>query len=511
MSWLHKSWFHERIMKVQHLNSIAIRIAIAIVIAIVLGIILEVALAAGLGYFETRTGPTADGGGTHLIVSSSTVAVLDPRRSAQMLSSKIVTVMRILATVPEAERQAIVAAASEPRMQFALRAAPLADVETSEPAPLQVLRQLIEIQMGTPQPALLASARRWPDENPEQAGVVSSGSAPRTAALIEIELPDRQWLAVTLPDYLGDAATWPRLLLRLSPLFALIGLLSVGTARRLAAPIRNFAVAAERLGVDMRAPPLAEHGPYELRTAIRAFNLMQERLRRFLEDRTQMLAAISHDLRAPLARLRLRAEFVEDEEEQRKIFGDLDAMNAMIDTTLAFARDATRQEPRKLVDLSILVEDVCEDVASSGGTAIYQGPRRIDVTCRLSDIRRAITNLVENAVKYGGSARVDILREAERFVIVIDDDGPGIPWQEQERVFAPFYRLDPSRNPDKGGVGLGLSVARTIAREHGGEVTLANRDGGGLRVRIELPAEVATVSDAAAIRSKSEPGPPYRR
>jgi signal transduction histidine kinase len=185
----------------------------------------------------------------------------------------------------------------------------------------------------------------------------------------------------------------------------------------------------------------------------------------------------------------LRAELVSDGEQQRKMFNDLEAMNAMIDSTLAFARDDARREPRRLVDLGVLIGDVCEDVADSGCTAFYCGPRGIDITCRPSDIRRAITNLVDNAVKYGGSARVDILCEDERVVIVIDDDGPGIPLPEQERVFAPFYRLEPSRDPGKGGVGLGLSVARTIAREHGGEVTLANRDGSGLSIRVELPAE----------------------
>jgi signal transduction histidine kinase len=274
----------------------------------------------------------------------------------------------------------------------------------------------------------------------------------------------------------------------LSPLVVLAGLLSVWTARRLAAPIRDFAQAAERLGVDMTAPPLAERGPHELRTAIRAFNLMQQRLRRFLEDRTQMLAAISHDLRAPLARLRLRAELVEDDEQQRRMFSDLNVMNAMIDTTLAFAHDDARQDPRRLVDLSVLVADVCEDIADVGGKACYLGPRGIDVTCRPSAIRRAVTNLVDNAVNHAGSARVQIVREAKRVVILIEDDGPGIAAEQQEKVFAPFYRLDPSRDPDKGGVGLGLSVARTIAREHGGDVTLANGDDGGLRVRVELPA-----------------------
>jgi signal transduction histidine kinase len=265
-------------------------------------------------------------------------------------------------------------------------------------------------------------------------------------------------------------------------------LIAFWTARRLARPIRDFARAAERLGVDLTAPPIAVRGTMELRNTIQAFNLMQERLRRFLEDRTQMLAAISHDLRAPLARLRLRAEFVEEEEQQRKMFDDLEAMNAMIDSTLAFARDDARQEPRTPVDLGILVGDVCEDVSDTGGPVSYLGPRGIEVTCRPSLINRAIANLVDNAVKYGGSARVRIEREAEKVVIVIDDDGPGIPVVEQEKVFAPFYRLEPARDPAKAGIGLGLCVARTIAREHGGDVTLRNRDGGGLSVRIELPA-----------------------
>jgi signal transduction histidine kinase len=254
-------------------------------------------------------------------------------------------------------------------------------------------------------------------------------------------------------------------------LFAAV-IVAFWTARRLAGPIREFARAAERLGVDLAAPPLAVRGPQELRTTIQAFNRMQDRLRRFLEDRTQMLAAISHDLRAPLARLRLRAELVADGEQQGKMFDDLEAMNAMIDSTLAFARDDVRQEPRRLVDLAVLVGDVCEDVADTGGKVAYLGPRGIDFPCRPNLVRRAVANLIDNAVKYGAAARVQIDREADRVVIVVNDDGPGIPPQEQERVFAPFYRME-ARDPGKAGVGLGLSVARTIAREHGGGTGMA--------------------------------------
>ena len=189
----------------------------------------------------------------------------------------------------------------------------------------------------------------------------------------------------------------------------------------------------------------------------------------------------------PLARLRLRAEFVEAGEQQRKMFGDLEAMNAMIDTTLAFASDDARQEPRKLVDLGVLVGDICEDMADAGSNVCYLGPRAIEIVCRPSAIRRVIANLIDNAVRYGRLVEVRIVRQPGLIAVVVDDDGPGIPVNQQEKVFAPFYRLDPSRDPAKGGVGLGLSVARTIAREHGGDVTLCNRASGGLSARVELP------------------------
>jgi signal transduction histidine kinase len=343
------------------------------------------------------------------------------------------------------------------------------------------------MQLQDLSPPIMVNAGRQPVQTDRSGDRDQSGpGGPEEEAVLEAKLPDGQRItfAVTGVPSFGGGYVLP---IFLGSLLCVAILIAFWTARRLARPIREFAGAAERLGVDLTAPPLAVRGPQELRTAIKAFNRMQDRLRRFLEDRTQMLAAISHDLRAPLARLRLRAELVSDGEQQRKMFDDLEAMNAMIDSTLAFARDDARREPRRLVDLGALVGDVCEDVGDAGGTALYRGPRDVDIMCRPSDIRRVITNLVDNAVKYGGSARVDILRENERVVIAIDDDGPGIPPQELERVFAPFYRLDPSRNPGKAGVGLGLSVARTIAREHGGEVTLANRDGGGLGVRVELP------------------------
>jgi signal transduction histidine kinase len=306
--------------------------------------------------------------------------------------------------------------------------------------------------------------------------------------VVEAAFQDGRRLTFTIPhDLLGNGNV---LILFLISVAIVSALVSIWMARRIVAPIREFAGVAERLGLDLTAPPLAVRGPQELRSTIRAVNRMQHRLQRFLEDRTQMLAAISHDLRAPLARLRLRAELVGDGEQQRKMFDDLDSMNAMIESTLAFARDDARQEPRTLVNLGVLVGDVCEDAGDSGDKVAYTGQRGIDVSCRPSLVRRAVANLVDNAVKYGGGARVKLVHDIERVVIVIDDDGPGIPPDEHEKVFAPFYRREPARDPAKAGVGLGLSIARTVAREHGGDVTLRNRDGGGLSVRVELPTEV---------------------
>jgi signal transduction histidine kinase len=467
-------------MILSNLNGIAARIAIAIVLAIILGLVMAVGFSIGLGSYGLRQDRSA-----YAYNRFITVDVI-AHRNVTMLSGEIAMAIRAAASVPRSERQKVIAAAA-PEMRLELDTRQPRETETKVDYNLDRLRRLVQMQLAEFLPPILVTARRLPVQTDRSGDSHQSGAASEQEAVLEAVLPDGQRVKLTIPglNSFGGGYVLP---IFVASLFFVALLIAFWTARRLARPIREFARAAERLGVDLTAPQLAVSGPLELRTAIQAFNRMQDRLRRFLEDRTQMLAAISHDLRAPLARLRLRAELVAEGEQQRKMFDDLEAMNTMIDSTLAFARDDARREPRRLVDIGVLVGDVCEDVGDAGGTALYRGSRDIEIICRPSDIRRAITNLVDNAVKYGGSARVDILRENQRVVIVIDDDGPGIPLREQERVFAPFYRLGPSRDPGKGGVGLGLSVARTIAREHGGEVRLANRDGGGLSVRVELPA-----------------------
>jgi signal transduction histidine kinase len=459
-------------MTLSRLNGIAARIAAAIVLTIIMVLVLGIVLSAGIASYE--------GGHAQIRVSSSGFGVINPNRNPMMLSGKLALMIRAVAAASRPDRQRLVAALAEPRMQVMLDAPSIsAAADGVRDGNLDWLRQLTQVQLDEASPPLVVSAREVPASPDRLVG------AALPEKLMEVALPDGQRMSINV-SALSATSRFGILQLLGVILFAAV-IVALWTGRRLAGPIREFAHAAERLGVDLAAPPLALRGPQELRTTIQAFNRMQDRLRRFLEDRTQMLAAISHDLRAPLARLRLRAELVADGEQQRKMFDDLEAMNAMIDSTLAFARDDARQEPRRLVDLGVLVGDVCEDVADAGGAVSYMGPRGVDVSCRPTLLRRAVANLVDNAIKYGHAARVQIVREIDRVLIVVDDEGPGIPPEENEKVFAPFYRLESARDPGKAGVGLGLSVARTVAREHGGDVRLSNRDKGGLSALIELP------------------------
>ncbi len=304
---------------------------------------------------------------------------------------------------------------------------------------------------------------------------------------VSIRLKDGNWLnfAAAIPE---ATSLWSNEAI-ISMILMAVGVLlfSLWVVRRLVRPMTTFARAAERLGRDVGAPPLPETGPLELRQAVRAFNEMQDRLRRLIETRTQMLAAISHDLRTPITLLRLRAEFIEDEEEQRKTMATLDEMQSMIASTLSFARDDAESEERRVLDMAALIGSICDDLADAGLAVEFDPPGKTPYACRPIAMRRALTNLLENAVKYGGNARARLVETAEAIEIVIDDDGPGIPEAELESVFSPFYRVEQSRSRETGGVGLGLSVARTIAHAHGGEILLSNREEGGLRARLQLP------------------------
>jgi signal transduction histidine kinase len=303
-----------------------------------------------------------------------------------------------------------------------------------------------------------------------------------------VRLGDGSWLTVdgilSRPPALWSAASALSMLLMMTAV-VLLGILLV---RRLTRPLSLFAGAAERLGRDVAAPPLPETGPEEVRLAARAFNTMQERLRRLVERRTVMLAAISHDLRTPITYLRLRAELGEDTEDRAKVLATLDQMEGMIASTLAFARDDSITEARQPVDLVALLDTICADLADTGAdVALDRAPDRLVYLCAPASLRRALGNLIENAVKYGRTARVSLTESGTGIVIDIADDGPGIPPDRMAEVFAPFARLDAARNVSAGGVGLGLAIAQAAIIAHGGEIVLENRPEGGLRASVRLP------------------------
>jgi signal transduction histidine kinase len=257
-------------------------------------------------------------------------------------------------------------------------------------------------------------------------------------------------------------------------------------AQRLARPIHAFALGAERLGGDPHAPPLTPQGPAEVRTAVGAFNDMQEKLKRYVADRTLMIASIAHDLRTPLMRLRFRVEGA-PADVRDKTAADITEMDAMISAALAYARGEAEVVERKPLDLTALAAAVVADLSETGANVTFEPGAQILVLGDSVGLRRLLTNLIDNAVKFGGGAALSLGRDDAFAVARVEDRGPGLPQSELERVFEPFYRPDAARSAATGGFGLGLSAARSIARAHGGEITLSNRPGGGLAATTWLP------------------------
>jgi signal transduction histidine kinase len=310
-------------------------------------------------------------------------------------------------------------------------------------------------------------------------------------AEVWIALSDQTWLRFVIAgEDIGGLWTL-RLVLAAGLMVIGIAALGVWSARKVTAPLARFSLAAQRLGANVDAPPMSEEGPSEIRQAGKAFNGMQNRIRHLIEGRTLMLAAISHDLRTVLTRLGFRTEFIADAEQRRKAGADIEEMQAMLQSTLMFARDDATTEPVTPVDLAMLLQSLCDDLQDAGKAISYDGPPHWTYHGRPVSLRRALANLIDNALKYGQEAAVTLAEKHHVIEITVGDRGPGIPESMRSRVFAPFFRLESSRSRETGGVGLGLTVARTVVCRHGGDITLADRPGGGLLVRIVLPASAA--------------------
>jgi signal transduction histidine kinase len=304
---------------------------------------------------------------------------------------------------------------------------------------------------------------------------------------VQIALRDGTW--ATFDTFVSpQAAALPlRVALTLLVLLGTVIVLSLVAVRWVTGPLSALATAAEKLGEDINRPPLPETGPVEVQRAAKAFNTMQQRLSRFISERTRVLTAMSHDLKTPITRMRLRTEMLEDESVRTRFIRDLEEMESMVTQTLEFMRDAGAGEPVQRVDIMALIESLQDDYRDTGRPLEIQGSVAVPYSGRPLALRRCLTNLVENAIRYGECATISVDDSLRELTIRVLDAGPGIPVGELEQAFEPFFRGEASRNRETGGTGLGLGIARNIARSHGGDLVLRNRAGGGLEAILTLP------------------------
>ena len=415
-------------------------------------------------------------------------------------AQRIANLTRLVEDSPPERRGAIVAALSDPTFHVSLSIQPPALASADGDPPIaRAVRDFLVNQLGlegnrqprvliTPVSSVFEGWHPMMGPGPMMHGFGPFGPFGSFRDLqVAVPLQDGHWLSFATAVPATGPSFSRQFLVSMALMAAILFGVSVWVVRRVTTPLASLSAAAERLGGDLNVPPLVETGTVEMRQASRAFNRMQARLRSLLEDRTRMLAAISHDLRTPLTLLRLRAENVGDAAEREKTLAIIAEMDAMVAETLRFARDEAASESRRRTDLTVLLASVIDDAVDMGAPVSMAPAQPIVYECQPAALKRALANLLDNAVKYGKRARAAIQSTLDTVEITIDDDGPGIPEDELSRVFEPFYRVEGSRSRDTGGIGLGLAIASSVVQRHGGQLRFSNRAEGGLRARIILP------------------------
>ncbi len=414
-------------------------------------------------------------------------------------AERIANVARLVRDAPDNWRQRIVAGLSDPSFHVALSAEPpqMSPVSGADSVAVAIRDFLVsQLSLGSSQQPLVSASPATGSPFPGSAPMAGRpmmmmhpfGNVGGFRSLdVAIPLPGGKWLnfATTLPQT-GPALS-AQFIASLAVMAIIILVASIWAVRRVTFPLASLAAAAQRLGGNLAAPPVPETGTIEVRQASHAFNTMQTRLRGLIENRTRMIAAISHDLRTPLTLLRLRAENVADGQERDKMLATIDEMDRMIAATLQAARDEAKAEGRRRTDLTALLASVVDDMADAGLPVEMDPSPPVIYECQPSALKRALTNLLDNAVKYGKRAQATIMSTPQDIQIVIEDSGPGIPEGELAKVVQPFYRVEGSRSRETGGIGLGLAISLSVVEAHGGTLTLANRSEGGLRACITLP------------------------
>lgn len=396
------------------------------------------------------------------------------------------SVVTTLDAVPQASRPVVMKNMSSRVWQFTYL--PAGDIAQSRPMDEAETRFAQRLEASLP-----AHARRGPvsvqlHESPHQipAALLPEKADKDSVEAFRLIIPldgDRKLSAV----FLRSPVRWPVEIIVAAVTAILVASAAAALmARRVARPLYDLTAAASVVARGGVAPHVAEKGPDDVRNAAIAFNQMTEKVTRTMESQRHLLSAVGHDLRTPITAMRINLEFVDDEELREGLQQNLDELQDLTEQVLAAARGASGETKRN-VDLSALVESICADLDDLGEPVTWKSHAPAPVSCRPNEIRRAVRNLVENAVAYGNKADVQIANSSDGYDIVIEDDGPGIPEDERVRVFEPFVRLESSRNAATGGTGLGLTLAKAIAEGHGGAIVLENRVQGGLRARMHLP------------------------
>ena len=303
---------------------------------------------------------------------------------------------------------------------------------------------------------------------------------------VKVRFPDGDAVIYRVTRMAGGAPLPRNLIVNLILLLLILVVVLYLVARSITRPLSALARAADSVGRDVRPAQLTERGARELRHAARAFNTMQDRLRRYLDSRSRVLAAMSHDLKTPLTRLRLQVEALDNHPMQERIGHELDEMETMVHQALSLFRGLDDGEPVTPVDMNALLAKIREECAVMGGEVLISGRALQPLPGKAQALKRCLTNLIVNAIKFGGRALV-VVEDGNELTIRVRDEGPGLPPEELERVFEPFYRVESSRNRDSGGTGLGLTIARDIAQAHGATLTLHNISAGGLEAQLVLP------------------------
>lgn len=412
----------------------------------------------------------------------------------------IVEITTSLAQLPPAERQVAIAeyAASTRRPPDARRAPPeRAQLAAMEAAFAKQLRtqlgpqygvEIVRARRGASDVIRLTPDPRLESVNPQRGGPPRMGPPGMRVFDVNVLLPDGQRLVFRAASPQPGPPLPRQIFLQLAVLTLVLAVALYVMTRSITRPLSALASAADQIGRGAAAAPLPEQGARELRDATRAFNTMQDRLRRYLDSRTRVLAAMSHDLRTPLTRLRLRVESIDDASLRERFTADLDHMTEMVRGALSMFRDLNDTESSAPVDIDQLLLTLQQEFIELNASISISGHAERPITAKPNALKRCLTNLLRNAVDYGVRAHVEVVDGAQ-LTLRIRDEGPGIPAESLEQVFEPFYRMESSRNRDSGGTGLGLSIARDIAQAHGGTVQLDNLPQGGLEVVLTLPRQ----------------------